>query len=179
MSAVLYKGSVAASLLLVVHATLCAIQRAPPLPPPRPAHVQTGGVVWRRSGLSEGCAAAILDAARRGALPPRDPHGPTWTHLSNGSPIFSHTDCDPVLGRRADWHLGHPRAQGQLRADPDDGGPRKAVRLSQPDLPPSADPTDVGYLGTAPQVHGFAAAQHRLPALQHTGGQVTGRRAPT
>ena len=64
----IHKIGVAASLLLMVHATLCAIQRAPLRRLPSSPSLLTSDAPRRRSGLSEVDSRVIHDATRRGAL---------------------------------------------------------------------------------------------------------------
>eukprot|EP00964_Phaeocystis_antarctica_P090861 scaffold58190_cov64-Phaeocystis_antarctica.AAC.7 len=99
----IHKIGVAASLLLIVHATLCAIQRAPP----------------RRAGLL-----SSRSRHRPSRRAPKPLCATAWHALTR--PVLSATDYPPVPGCDPGRHLGRAGAQGRHGAHPDDGGALEA-----------------------------------------------------
>ena len=107
----IHKIGVAASLLLMVHATLCAIQRAPPRRLPSSPSLLTSDAPRRRSGLSEVDSRVIHDATRRGALRSRPACVPAhsdkrWScchRLSSSACLQPWVGSGACSGSRAAW----------------------------------------------------------------------------
>ena len=107
----IHKIGVAASLLLMVHATLCAIQRAPPRRLPSSPSLLTSDAPRRRSGLSEVDSRVIHDATRRGALRSRPACVPAHSdsrlscchRLSSSACLQPWVGSGACSGSRAAW----------------------------------------------------------------------------
>lgn len=133
----MYKGAVVASLLLLLHVTVCAIQRAPPPPPPPCARADQA-----RRRVPTACRphAQIESTSRPCSSTSRTRRSRYASRrvTCRGGRSCAHSRALALADLRAvpadarAWDLGRARPPGQLRPHQDDDTPGKSVSRPRP-----------------------------------------------